>query len=584
MAGNAGLFILLNLYIFVIIQIMTKRICIFLIIILAIIFIIYSVLNKSEQEYIPQAKLIESVQESGIEIISFKNKEFCSDIANKLKLNLDDVLAIGFIADNAKLNKDELLQSGFVFRNEMPINPAQFVEKLKYVQNQKLVLYNNKSYKFHRLSCKYANLAKDYSIIPFKALSKDAKPCSYCLNQDKTNNKTPTQKPQNTQLTTPPLVYSSPYLKIILTDYTTNLKPTRDGKSLICKELISLINNAKDSIDIAIFGYDKIPAIELALKNAIARGVKIRLVYDINSRGENIYKDTIYFSKLISESRCDNAPADISNPTKYVNALMHDKFFIFDSKIVMTGSANLSYTDMSDFNSNSVVIIKSPSVAQIYKNEFNQMYNGKYHQLKDKVAGKNDIILGDSKVSVFFSPKDNTMHNALIPLIHNASKYIYIPTFLITDKSMLDALIMAKKRGVDVKVIIDAVNAKSQYSKHHIMRDNGILVKTENYAGKLHSKSMIVDDKYVVIGSMNFSYSGNSKNDENLIIIKNRNIAIFYRKFFEYLWQKIYNYWLTHDASAESIYSIGSCSDGIDNDYDGKTDMEDEGCKKTNQL
>ena len=32
-------------------------------------------------------------------------------------------------------------------------------------------------------------------------------------------------------------------------------------------------------------------------------------------------------------------------------------------------------------------------------------------------------------------------------------------------------------------------------------------------------------------------------------------------------------------AKAESFDSIGSCFDGIDNDYDGKTDAEDEGCQ-----
>ena len=89
---------------------------------------------------------------------------------------------------------------------------------------------------------------------------------------------------------------------------------------------------------------------------------------------------------------------------------------------------------------------------------------------------------------------------------------------------------------------------------------------------------MIIDDKYVIIGSMNFSYSGNCKNDENLVILKNPAAAKFYREFFEYLWGKIYNFWLYHDVAAESIYSIGSCSDGIDNDFDGKIDKDDEGC------
>ena len=150
-----------------------------------------------------------------------------------------------------------------------------------------------------------------------------------------------------------------------------------------------------------------------------------------------------------------------------------------------------------------------------------------------------------------------------------------MPAFLITERDTVNALIQAKQRGVNIKIIIDAVSGRSLSSKHHLLRDNGILVKTENYAGKLHSKSMIVDDKYLVIGSMNFSYSGNSKNDENLVVIKNSKAALFYRKYFEYLWSRIYDFWLTHDVAPESKYSIGSLSDGIDNDYDGKIDEQD---------
>ena len=67
-------------------------------------------------------------------------------------------------------------------------------------------------------------------------------------------------------------------------------------------------------------------------------------------------------------------------------------------------------------------------------------------------------------------------------------------------------------------------------------------------------------------------------NYENVLIIKNPKIAIFNKNFFEYLWKKIDDYWLTNDANSEGLDSVGSCNDGIDNDYDGKTDMADEGC------
>ena len=180
---------------------------------------------------------------------------------------------------------------------------------------------------------------------------------------------------------------------------------------------------------------------------------------------------------------------------------------------------------------------------------------------------------------MYYSPKDNIINTVIIPKINLAKKYIYIPTFLITEQNITNALISAKKRGVEIKVIVDATNAQNTYSKHKILRQHGIKVKTENYAGKLHSKTILIDDKYSIIGSMNFSKSGNNKNDENLIVIENTKITQFYKQFFLYLWGRISDYWLTHDASSESVYSIGSCSDGIDNDYDGKTDMADEGCK-----
>ena len=45
-------------------------------------------------------------------------------------------------------------------------------------------------------------------------------------------------------------------------------------------------------------------------------------------------------------------------------------------------------------------------------------------------------------------------------------------------------------------------------------------------------------------------------------------------------WNEIDDKWLKKNARAESPDSIGSCSDGLDNDYDGRTDLEDSACKK----
>ena len=103
-----------------------------------------------------------------------------------------------------------------------------------------------------------------------------------------------------------------------------------------------------------------------------------------------------------------------------------------------------------------------------------------------------------------------------------------------------------------------------------MLRAVGAQVKIENYAGKVHSKSIIIDDKYVIAGSMNFTMTGENKNDENTLIIENERLAKYYRGFFEYLWSKIPDKYQKKGVRAEGKYSIGSCNDGIDNNYDGK--------------
>jgi len=350
--------------------------------------------------------------------------------------------------------------------------------------------------------------------------------------------------------------------KLILTDFSTKLKPDRNCSSEICKELLGNINNAKSSIDIAIYGYSSVPDIEAAIKNALKRGVKIRLVYDLDEKGENIYENTQDLVNIIKNAKSDKN-------SQLSKAIMHNKFYIFDNKIVITGSANLSFTDMSGFNSNSVIVMNSSEIAKIYRQEFEQMYSGKFHT--DKIRAKN------SK-GIYFSPQDKSIVNGVLPLIKSSKQYIYIPAFLITEKKITEELVNAKNRGVDVKIITDAVNASGKYSKVESLRVSGIPVKIENFAGKMHSKTMIIDDRYLILGSMNFSYNGENKNDENMLIIDNPKAAKFYKDFFLYLWNKIPDRWLKGYPHAESPDSLGSCSDGIDNDYDGLIDSADDGC------
>lgn len=445
--------------------------------------------------------------------------------------------------------RQKFLNSGFCLVDSKPYISTNFEEKLVQIRRANYKLLDLDTDKVYEITPENAKKIKNFIIVRKSHLQNQPAKTVYSPN----------------------LFYKREKVSVYLTDLTTKLYPDKNCSSQICKQILFNINNANKTIDMAIYGYSKTPIIETALNNAIKRGVKIRLVYDEDDKGKNIYPHTDVIKSIIPKNISDKNSIENKN-------IMHNKFYIFDDKILITGSANLSHTDMSGFNSNSIVVIESEDIAKLYKLEFEQMYSGKFHN--DKISTPNKKInVAGMDMEIYFSPQDKALRNAVIPLIRNSKKYIYIPTFLLTDNNITKELINAHNRGVEIKIIIDALNSSIKRSKHNQLRDNGILVKTENYAGKMHSKSMIIDDEYTIIGSMNFSYSGENKNDENIIVIKDSKIAKFYKEFFLYQWSKIDDKYLKTNVRAEGKFSIGSCFDGIDNNYDGLTDKEDIACK-----
>ncbi len=517
-----------------------------------------------------------------------------TDLSKKLGLINEDALKLGYLADSFADNvlsgkrvklkftaehsqdcrfadiftengsyRDKLINSGLGFYDGKPLNSEKYRKQLEKAKQYKLVILNHRSNKYHNLDCKYGLIAHDAVIIPSKQIPDDATPCRFChIEQTKKHN---TKSNADTISQTYPLVISNGSIKMYLSDLTVKLKPDNKCSSLACKEILKQINNTQNSIDIALYGWDDIPDITNAIKNAKSRGVKIRLVYDSS--------DNQYYSEMQSIiSLADEKATDTPK------ILMHNKFMIFDNFRIITGSMNFARTGFSGFNSDCIIFINSAKLAEMYEEEFMQMLSGKFHNEKSNIPHKT-IIIGQTKITPLFSPKDKIITNNIIPLVNNAKKYIYIPAFLITHDELASSLINAKKRGVDVKLIIDATNTYSSRSKVKLLRTAGLPLKIENYAGKIHSKSIIIDDRYVIAGSMNFSKSGENKNDENVLVIEDTKLAIHYRGFFEYLWKKIPDKYLKQGVRAEGKFSIGSCTDGIDNNFDGKIDRYDAGCK-----
>ena len=513
-------------------------------------------LNVSDKDALGLAYLVKDFSQA---FLSNSIVEFVKDESQ----NISDCIS-GDILVNKRSYRENLLKSGLAFSDNY-FNKEQFDLQLSKAKTLEPVIMNRKSKKYHEFGCKYGKVAQDSVLLIKEELPQNAIPCKWCHKGIGSG-----ELSENVDF---PDRISSDFVKMYLPDMTKNLTVKRDCSTSVCKAFLKEINEAQSSIDIAAYGWVSIDEIDEAIKSAVARGVKFRFVYDYSGKSD-YYPDSSRIASLASVAKNDL----VAGNSKLTEYLMHNKFAIFDNQKVMTGSLNYSKTDFSEFNSNVVFWVDSPQLAKIYTDEFEQMLNGKFHIEKTKRNKFEKIYFSDTTLEAYFSPQDNTITSQVIGYIDSAQKYIYMPVFVLTHKGLESALIRAKERGVDVKIIVDATNVFAKGSSVKVLREVGVPIKVENYAGKLHSKSIIIDDKYILAGSMNFSNSGERRNDENMLIVKNSRFAMFYREFFEYLWKKIPDKYLTQIPRAEGNESLGSCFDGIDNDFDGRIDKADEGC------
>lgn len=518
--------------------------------------------------------ILSSLSFEQIFILEYFAKDFSERLLkNKfVKISGNDFLIKG------KSYKKKLLDSGF-FYNDNIDSKKLLLKRISEINVDDYVLYNVRSKKYHKLGCKNAGISKNIKLVNINNISSDAKKSKCCFKDDEIifyDIETPDIISDNTSVLNSKLnssSYESDNIKIYFIDFNNKFKPDNNCRTDACIALKEEINNADSSIDFAIYGFNNQPQIYNALVDAKKRGVKLRLVSNYDNAKIKYYPEIEKLKSIIPENKTNYNP-DAKN--KY--GIMHNKFFIFDNSRVFTGSANITSTDLSGFNANYSLLINSKTVAKRYLDEFNQMYSGNFGKNKIVLDSKPIKIDSEVDVNILFSPQCLIIDNYILSLIDSAKDYIYIPSFFITHKKMQESLINAYKRGVEIKIINDATNAHTKYTIHKNLRNAGIKVKTENFAGKMHMKAMFIDDKYSVIGSMNFTSSGNKRNDENVIIIKSTEITKFFKETFIHIWNKIPSKYENFDPMAESWESIGSCFDGIDNDFDRKIDKQDEGC------
>ena len=163
-------------------------------------------------------------------------------------------------------------------------------------------------------------------------------------------------------------------------------------------------------------------------------------------------------------------------------------------------------------------------------------YEQKSEEFKKLYKAEKDL---DNNRVQFFSPNDNNNIDDIIKKLESAKDSIDIAMYTLTNAQLIKTILKCFDNKVRVRILLD-YNMTQKYSSFLIeLIMNGIYIKTnDNPEESMHHKFVIIDNKFVLNGSLNWSEKGVIKNYENIIILDDEKIVQQFTTQFDELWLK----------------------------------------------
>ena len=139
-------------------------------------------------------------------------------------------------------------------------------------------------------------------------------------------------------------------------------------------------------------------------------------------------------------------------------------------------------------------------------------------------SGKPVVLPAIGTIQVAFTPGDDA-GKLIADAINGAHRQVLVQAFSFTHHKIAEALIAARRRGVDVKVIADKEQTeKIPTSLIAKIAASGVPVFLDAAHTSAHSKVMLIDagspETTLVTGSFNFTQAAQYKNAENVLVIR----------------------------------------------------------------
>jgi len=305
--------------------------------------------------------------------------------------------------------------------------------------------------------------------------------------------------------------------------FTSPRYPDDDGYHYggLDEELVSVIEGAETRVDVVAYDLD-LESVAGALIAAHRQDVQVRVVVESDNADE----------EAVAHLQQAGIPVVEDGRS---SGLMHDKFVVIDGQWVWTGSWNL--TENGTYrNNNNAVLITSTALAENYSAEFEEMFAGQFGPTSPADTPNPRVIVtietdeGQERqveVENTFAPEEEVAAR-IIAEIKGAQSRIRFLAFIFTSDEIADAMLERARAGVVVQGVMESRNAEREYSQYKrlLAEVHDVLLDGNPYI--MHHKVIIIDDKTVILGSYNFTASAEEKNDENLLIIHDPEVAALF--------------------------------------------------------
>lgn len=144
------------------------------------------------------------------------------------------------------------------------------------------------------------------------------------------------------------------------------------------------------------------------------------------------------------------------------------------------------------------------------------------------------VIMGgcSQEPRVWFCPEDQCA-NQLISEMDQATVSVHVAIYSLTHDEIISALAAAAGRGVEVQVVAEKEGNSPDMGGQ--LRMVGVDFVWDTNPDLMHNKFTVVDGQQVLTGSFNYSWNADQRNDENLVLLPQPELAAQYEAKFKEL-------------------------------------------------